>query len=263
MIPLFACEILREDVIRKLPGFAKRTSWFLANRPDLAKHISCMARMGESDDPQRLLAVPSRERLVRVLRHVPSERELLSPYGIRSISREYADAPYVFRAGDAEYRVDYAPAEGNTGLVGGNSNWRGPIWFPINYLLIESLERYHRFYGDSLRVECPTGSGHLMTLEGVARELSRRLASIFLPGARGRRPLHGAESRYAEDPHWRELVLFYEYFHGDTGRGVGASHQTGWTALAVRCIEDLVRERRTRGAVAPSLSEPERAPAHA
>jgi hypothetical protein len=136
-----------------------------------------------------------------------------------------------------ELRVDYIPGESTSGMFGGNSNWRGPIWFPVNYLLIEALERYHHFYGDDFLIECPTGSGVWMTLKQVANELSRRLSALFLPGTNGRRPCHGEERRYAEDPHWRDLVLFYEYFHGDTGRGCGASHQTGWTALVSRLLE--------------------------
>jgi hypothetical protein len=141
------------------------------------------------------------------------------------------------------HRVDYVPAEGNTGLFGGNSNWRGPIWFPINYLVLEALERYHHFYGDSLQVECPVGSGRMLNLQEVAHELGTRLAGIFLPDVDGRRPCHGADQRFATDPHWKDLVLFHEYFHGDTGRGVGASHQTGWTALVVRAIEDAAARR--------------------
>ena len=157
------------------------------------------------------------------------------------ISRTYKDHPYCFSAQGMDHFVAYTPAESDTGLFGGNSNWRGPVWFPANYLLIESLERYHHFYGDEFTVECPTGSGRRMHLGEVAQELNRRMASLFLPDSQGNRPSHGGEPRYAEDPHWKDLVLFYEYFHGDTGRGAGASHQTGWTALAARCIEDMVR----------------------
>jgi hypothetical protein len=146
-----------------------------------------------------------------------------------------------------EYRVDYVPAESSTGLFGGNSNWRGPIWFPMNYLLVEALERYHHFYGDSFKVECPVGSGRLMTLREVSREIGMRLSRIFLPDGSGRRPVHGDDRRFADDPHWRDLVLFYEYFHADTGRGVGASHQTGWTSLVLKCLEDLVRDRSRSG----------------
>jgi hypothetical protein len=195
----------------------------------------------------RLLAIPTRERLERVLRYLLDEGEFLSPYGIRSVSRVHLDHPYVFHADGREYRVDYVPGESNGWLFGGNSNWRGPIWFPINYLIVEALERYHKFYGDTLRVECPTGSGHMMNLREVAREISRRLARPFLPDSSGRRPVHGGDERYATDPHWRDLVLFYEYLHADTGRGVGASHQTGWTALVARALEDLARARAPLG----------------
>src|SRR5581483_7048364 len=171
------------------------------------------------------------------------EDEFLAPHGIRSVSRVHRDHPYVFDVMGQEYRVDYVPGESNTGLFGGNSNWRGPIWFPLNFLLIEALERYHHFYGRDLTVECPTGSGRLVTLQEAAGEIARRLSGIFLPDADGRRPCHGGDERYARDPHWRSLVLFHEYFHGETGRGVGASHQTGWTALVLRCIEDMARAR--------------------
>jgi hypothetical protein len=218
--------------------------WFLEHRPDLSQHISyCCLLDDGAGHCRRLLAIPSRERLERVLRYLLDENEFLSPYGIRSLSRVHKDRPYVFSVNGENYRVDYEPGESTTGLFGGNSNWRGPIWLPVNYLLVEALERYHHFYGDSLRVECPTGSGTMMNLQGVAQELSARLARIFLADPSGRRPCHDGDPRYAEDPHWRELVLFHEYFHGDTGRGLGASHQTGWTALAVRHIEDLARIR--------------------
>ncbi len=172
------------------------------------------------------------------------EKEFLSPYGLRSVSRVHKDHPYVFEADGESLRVDYMPGESTMGLFGGNSNWRGPVWFPVNYLLIEALERYHHFYGDQLRVECPTGSGRRMTLKEVAHELNGRLARLFLPDANGRRPCHGEDERFAKDPHWRDLLLFHEYFHGDTGRGLGASHQTGWTALAARCLEDMARMRK-------------------
>jgi hypothetical protein len=219
-------------------------NWFLKNRKDLAKLISCMKTPDvDRGHRHRLLALPSRDRLVRTLRYLLDESEFLSPYGVRALSRIYQERPYVFRVNGAEYRVEYVPGESNTGLFGGNSNWRGPIWFPVNYLLIEALERYHHFYGDSLKVECPTGSGRLLTLNEVAREIVRRLVKIFLPDALGRRPCHGEIAQFADDPYWRELVLFYEYFHGDTGRGVGASHQTGWTALVLRSIEDLAKAR--------------------
>jgi hypothetical protein len=171
------------------------------------------------------------------------EREFLSPHGIRSLSRVHEAHPYVLSAGGERWEVRYVPAESDSGLFGGNSNWRGPVWMPVNYLLMEALERYHHFYGDSLRVECPTGSGRLMNLGEVASEIARRLTLPFVPAEDGRRPCHGPEREYAESEHFRELVLFHEYFHGETGRGLGASHQTGWTALVVRCLEDVARTR--------------------
>ncbi|HTQ06149.1 MAG TPA: glucosidase, partial [Polyangiaceae bacterium] len=192
---------------------------------------------------RRLLAVLDRERLVRVLRRMLDEEEFLSPYGIRSLSRVHAKEPYVVDIQGTTHRVDYEPAESKSGLFGGNSNWRGPVWFPLNYLVIEALERYHHYYGDSLRVECPKGSGRYLDLKQVADELSQRLGSIFLADAAGARPCHGLDERYRASPHFRELVLFHEYFHGETGAGVGASHQTGWTALAVRCLEAMAKRR--------------------
>jgi hypothetical protein len=244
LMPLLAVEILEDEVINKLPGFRKRMDWFLEHRKDLADHIAYMETEGGADaHGHRLLAIPSRDRLVRVLQYMLDENEFLSPYGIRSVSKVHETQPYVFHVNGEEFRVDYVPGESNTGLFGGNSNWRGPIWMPINYLLVEAIERYHHFYGDTLKVECPTGSGHMMNLKEVAEELAARLAKIFLPDAAGRRPCHGTEQRFVNDPHWRDYPLFYEYFHGDTGRGVGASHQTGWTALALRCVEDMAQSR--------------------
>jgi len=190
----------------------------------------------------RMLAIPTRERLQRALRYMLDENEFFSPYGLRSVSRVHRDHPYVFHVGNDDHRVDYVPGEGTSYLFGGNSNWRGPIWFPINFLIVEALERYHLFYGDSFKVECPTGSGNMATLKQVANELSRRLSSIFLPNENGERPCHGKIDKYATDPYWRDLVLFNEYFHGETGRGLGASHQTGWTALAVKLLENTVND---------------------
>jgi hypothetical protein len=219
-------------------------NWFLTNRQDLARQIACMEpRMGTDEGVRRLLAIPTRERLERVLRYLLDEREFLSPHGIRSVSRVHADQPYELQVDGVTFRVDYVPAEGNSGLFGGNSNWRGPVWFPINFLVLEALERYHHFYGEEFKVECPVGSGRMLDLQQVARDLAGRLAGIFLPDDAGRRPCHGGDGRYAVDPHWKDLVLFHEYFHGDNGRGVGASHQTGWTALVLRSIEDLARQR--------------------
>jgi hypothetical protein len=191
-----------------------------------------------------LLAIPTQTQLQRVLRYILDENEFLSPYGIRSLSRIHRERPYIFRLDGQEHRVDYEPGESSTRYFGGNSNWRGPVWLPVNYLLIEALERYYHFYGDGLRVECPTGSGKLLNLLQVANELRCRLARLFLPDAQGRRPCHGEDRRYAEDPNWRDLVLFHEYFHGETGRGLGACHQTGWTALVTRLFQEQDRLNR-------------------
>jgi hypothetical protein len=241
LIPIIAAGVLESTEMHKLRGFTKRMNWFLENRKDLAKNISYMEVRDASGslEGHRLLAIPTRERLAQVLRYMLDENEFLSPYGIRSLSKIHATNPYVFVAGDVEHRVDYEPGESSTGLFGGNSNWRGPVWFPVNYLLIESLEIYHHFYGDQFKVECPTGSGHFMNLKQVADELALRLSRLFIPDASGARPSHGGDPRYASDPAWRDLVLFYEYFHGDTGQGLGASHQTGWTALVARLIQSM------------------------
>jgi hypothetical protein len=253
LLPLIAVEVLDESKFENLKGFRKRMNWFLENRKDLTAQIACMhPRQGEHH-VQRLLAIPTQARLERVLRYLLDESEFLSPHGIRSVSRVHHERPYELDVNGEIYRVDYVPAEGNTGLFGGNSNWRGPVWFPINYLVLEALERYHHFYGNDLNVECPVGSGTMLNLQEVAWELEARLARIFLPDASGRRPCHGEDARFADDPHWKDLVLFHEYFHGDTGRGVGASHQTGWTALVLRCIED---QARLRGAAAPGKTKP-------
>jgi hypothetical protein len=240
LLPLIAVEVVENSKLEKLKGFKKRMDWFLNYRKDLRNTITwCELCPGAF---HRMLAVPTKERLQRALRYMLDENEFLSPYGLRSVSRYHAEHPYVFHAGNEEHRVDYVPGEGTSYLFGGNSNWRGPIWFPINYLIVEALERYHHFYGDHFKVECPTGSGNMMNLQQVAQELSRRLTSIFLPDQNGRRPCHGDVAKYATDPEWRDLVLFNEYFHGETGRGLGASHQTGWTALAVKLLENTIED---------------------
>lgn len=235
VIPLIAVEVIEQKVVDRLPNFKKRMEWFLRNRADLAQHIGFLRSASTHD--HRLLAIPSEARLRRVLAYVLDESEFLSPHGIRSVSRVHADAPFVLNLEGREYRVDYAPAESDTELFGGNSNWRGPIWFPINFLVIEALERYHHYYSDLLQVEMPTGSGRLVNLGVVARELAARLTSLFLPDGEGRRPCHGDDERFRSDPHWRDHLLFHEYFDGDTGRGLGASHQTGWTALVATLLE--------------------------
>ncbi len=240
IIPLFAVSAINEEVVfRRLPGFAKRMRWFLRNRQDLASQISFMESPRRPDDTIYLLAIPSRERLVRVLRYALDETEFLSPHGVRSLSRHHLEHPFELPYDGQVARVRYTPGESQDSLFGGNSNWRGPVWFPLNYLLIEALERYQHFYHDTLKVECPTGSGVLMTLGQVAGELRRRLAGIFRADESGRRPCFGGDPRFATDPHWKDLLQFHEYFHGDDGRGLGASHQTGWTALVALMLNDL------------------------
>ncbi|MDP9172953.1 MAG: glucosidase [Planctomycetota bacterium] len=235
MIPLFAVEVLDGNVIDQLKGFRKRMQWFLDHRKELARNISYM-KPSDRDGTQYLLAIPSQQRLERVLKYLLDQNEFLSPFGIRSLSRVHKDRPYVFNYGGKDYGVKYCPGESDTALFGGNSNWRGPVWFPLNFILLESLEKYHYFYGDKLKVEFPAGTGTMINLQQVADELGNRLMGIFHPDKDGRRACHGEDTRFADDPNWNQLVLFYEYFHGDTGRGVGASHQTGWTALVSRII---------------------------
>ncbi|MBS1117997.1 MAG: hypothetical protein H6Q90_225 [Deltaproteobacteria bacterium] len=240
LVPLFAVASLDDEHLQQLPKFQERLAWFFANRPQLARSISVTL---DVDHQRRLLAIPNKERLQRVLATMLDENELLSPHGIRSLSKAHGANPYVLEIDGVRYEVAYAPAESTTSAFGGNSNWRGPVWFPVNYLLIEALKRYHHFYGDDFTVECPTGSGRHATLVEVAEELERRLVSLFLPDSTGARPCHGTARRYADDPAFRDLVLFYEYFNGDTGRGLGASHQTGWTALAANMIERVAATR--------------------
>jgi hypothetical protein len=235
LIPLFAVETLEPKAVNKLEGFKRRLEWFVENREDLTGNVACMKTPGEGE--RRLLSLVTQEQLRSVLRYMLDENEFLSPFGIRAISRFHKDHPYVLAANGMEHRVDYEPGESSTGLFGGNSNWRGPIWFPTNYLLIESLQKFHHYLGDDFQVECPTGSGQMMNLWEVAAELSRRMTGIFLRGPDGARPVHGANSLFCEDPNWRDLVLYYEYFHGDNGSGVGASHQTGWTGLIGKLMQ--------------------------
>ncbi|XP_070573177.1 uncharacterized protein [Ptychodera flava] len=241
LVPLYAVLVLDEGKLARLEGFLKRTRWFLKYRQDLASKIAYMSKDGVKG--RLLLAIPSRERLKRLLRYVLDENEFLSEYGIRSVSKVHKDHPFVMHVGGEEYRVNYVPGESNTYLFGGNSNWRGPIWLCVNYLIIEALERYDYFYGEEFQVEYPTGSGKYMRLSCVAQELALRLTKLFLPDENGRRPCHGENMKYRDDPHWKDLVLFYEYFHGDSGRGCGASHQTGWTAVVANCFERCANRR--------------------
>ncbi len=238
LIPLFAVETLEPDLLERLPRFRRRMNWFIKYRPRLVSNVCSLTMPGEGD--RRLLAIVSKGKLARVMRRMLDPAEFLSDYGLRSLSKYHADHPYSWRVGGQVYTVPYEPAESSTGLFGGNSNWRGPIWFPINYLMIEALRTYYRYHGDSFTVELPRGSGNWVTLDGAADELSRRLARIFLRDeARGsRRPVFGSDEIFQSDPHWRDHILFYEYFHGDSGAGLGASHQTGWTALVAKLIQD-------------------------
>jgi hypothetical protein len=235
LIPLLAVQTLEPAALQRHEGFRRRLEWFVENRPDLTGSVACMRTPGHQE--RRLLSIVDGERLRRVLAVMLDEREFLSPYGIRAISRVHKENPYVHRVNGAEYRVDYEPAESTTNLFGGNSNWRGPIWFPINFLLIEALQKFHHYFGDAYTVECPTGSGRMLTLWEVAADLSRRLSGIFLDSADGRRPVFGDHELFQRDGAWHDLISFYEYFNGDTGAGVGASHQTGWTALVAKLLQ--------------------------
>jgi len=239
LIPLLAVETLEQDIVDKLPGFKRRMQWFIDNHPDVANHIEISETPGQGT--RRLLSLVNRERLGSVARYLLDESEFLSPYGIRAISRFHKDNPYAMNVNGNEHRVDYEPAESSTGLFGGNSNWRGPIWFPINFLLIESLQKFHHFYGDSVSVELPVGSGRKASLWDAAAEISRRLTRIFLRSEEGKRPVFGGLDKFQTDPEWREHIYFHEYFHGDNGAGIGASHQTGWTGLVAKLIEQSGR----------------------
>ncbi len=246
LMPLIAVRPLEEEAIQNLPEFKEHMTWLQNQRRDVIRTITCeTVENGSSlcNADYQLLALPTRERLESVLEYMLDEEEFLSPHGIRSLSKHHAEKPYRFELGGEIHEISYEPGESKDAYYGGNSNWRGPVWFPTNFLLIEALDRYHRFYQDSLTVEFPTGSGNEMNLKEVAFELNDRLVDLFRRDQNGRRPCHGDEQRYADDPHWNDLILFYENFHGDTGRGCGASHQTGWTALVAQCLENLARHR--------------------
>ncbi|PYM68522.1 MAG: glucosidase, partial [Candidatus Rokuibacteriota bacterium] len=234
LIPLFAVETFDTEHADRLPGFRRRAQWFIDNNPELREHIAFKDKPGGGR--RVMLSIVTTEQLPKVLRLMLDEEEFLSPHGVRSLSRYHKDHPYVIPVGGQEYRVGYEPAESTTGVFGGNSNWRGPVWFPVNFLIVESLQKYHHFFGDDLKVACPTGSGRLMSLWSVAADISRRLSRIFLVGADGRRPVFGGTEKFQSDPHWRGMPLFYEYFHGDNGAGLGASHQTGWTGVVAKLL---------------------------
>ncbi len=240
LIPLFAVETLEAEIFDAFPGFKKRFEWFVNNRPHLTRNIACMENGTEEC---RLLALVNPQKLRKILHKMLDETEFLSPYGIRSVSKFHAAHPYTFTVDGYEHRVQYEPAESTTGMFGGNSNWRGPIWFPVNYLIIESLQKFHHYLGDDFKVECPTGSDKLMNLAEVATDLSQRLMQIFLQNPQGQRPVHGGIDKFQNDPYWRDLILFYEHFHGDNGAGLGANHQTGWTGLIAPLIGINNRDR--------------------
>ncbi|BDM83298.1 MGH1-like glycoside hydrolase domain-containing protein [Acaryochloris marina] len=243
LIPLFAVTTLEPEMLNKLPAFKKRLEWFIEHRSDLKRNVACMETQGLG--ARRMLAlcyvtigrVEAADKLRRILTKLLDETEFLSDFGVRALSRFHAEHPYIFEVESQSHQVSYEPAESSSGLFGGNSNWRGPIWFPVNYLLIESLQKFHHYVGDEFKVECPTGSGHMMTLWEVATELSLRLIKIFTQDALGNRPLYGGIDAFQNDAHWQDLILFHEYFHGDNGAGIGANHQTGWTGLVAKLIQ--------------------------
>ncbi|HIK09658.1 MAG TPA: glucosidase [Oscillatoriaceae cyanobacterium M33_DOE_052] len=242
LIPLFAVATLEPEVVNRLPNFKKRVEWFIDNRPDLKQNVACMRTPGMGE--RRLLAIVYREKLKRILEKMLDESEFLSPYGIRALSRYHLEHPYIFYVNYHEYRVEYEPGESTSFLFGGNSNWRGPIWMPVNFLIIESLQKLNFYLGQDFKVECPTGSGNMMTLWEVATEISQRLTKIFEKDDSGQRPLYGSIHQFQNDPYWRDLILFHEYFHGDNGAGVGANHQTGWTGLIAKLIQQSAEYHR-------------------
>jgi hypothetical protein len=260
LLPMCAVSVYRPEVVTRLPDFVARVRWFNENRPDLLANINQPGAPGVGG--RHMLSLLTDDKLRRVLARMLDPAEFLGDHGIRSLSRYHLEKPYVFDVGGREYRVSYLPAESDSGMFGGNSNWRGPIWVPINALIIRGLLQMYTFHGDAFRVECPTGSGHYLTLYEVAQELTNRLAAIFLRDVHGQRPVYGGQKKLQEDPHWRDYHQFYEYFHGDNGAGLGASHQTGWTALvpalvhlfAVLTPEKLLAAERR-------VPLPERAPA--
>jgi hypothetical protein len=223
------------EMVEQLPRFMERVRWLNENRPELVKNIPSLLEAGV--DNRRLLALLDEGKLRRILARMLDENEFLGPFGIRSVSRFHLGQPFVVHVAGVEYRVDYLPAESNSGMFGGNSNWRGPVWFPMNYILLRGLIQLHAYYGDDFTVECPTGSGRHLTLWQVSQEIALRLASIFLRNSNGQRPVYGGMDKFQNDPHWRDYILFHEYFHGDNGAGLGASHQTGWTGLIARLLQ--------------------------
>jgi hypothetical protein len=261
--------VFDDDFERAFPEMAKRWRGTIEARPEIVSFIHDPGKTGVKG--RRLGAILDETKLRRVLAKMLDENEFLSPHGIRSLSRVHAERPFVFRVGEQEYRVPYLPGESDSGLFGGNSNWRGPVWTPVNALIIRALLQYYAYYGDDFTVECPTGSGRRMNLYRVAEEISRRMTSIFLKDSNGRRPVFGGERKFQEDPHWRDCLQFYEYFHGDNGAGIGASHQTGWTGVIARAMhlfatttpEQVLEIGKLASAVEVDAKRPTAGPAHA
>jgi hypothetical protein len=237
LLPLCASTVFETDAATRYPKLAEMVALFRKRHPELISHVAPTDEGFIGYKGRRLLSILNKNELGRVLAYMLDENEFLGPHGIRSLSRYHLDHPFVFHVGGEEYKVQYLPAESNTGMFGGNSNWRGPVWMPVNALILRALINLYQFYGDDFTVQCPTGSGRYMTLFEVAQEISRRLAGTFLRNAKGQRPVYGGTAKFQDDPHWRDLILFYEYFHGDNGAGLGASHQTGWTGLVAPLLD--------------------------
>jgi hypothetical protein len=241
LMPLLAVETIEPDVLEQLPNFRARLEWFLENRPDLAGLVSRWHEPGAGD--RRLMALVRGHRMKRLLSRMLDPNEFLSEHGVRGLSKFHQANPYVLHLNGSEHSIDYEPAESSTWLFGGNSNWRGPVWLPINFLLIEALQKFHHYYSDDFLVECPTGSGQMQTLWSISQTLAERLESLFLRDESGRRAVFGENHAFQSDPGWRDYIPFHEYFHGDTGAGLGASHQTGWTALVAKLLDQTARYR--------------------
>jgi hypothetical protein len=237
LIPVFAVETMELGDLLKLRGFARRLNWFIQHRPNLSNNVTCHGIAGACE--RRILSIVTPEQLRRILERMLSEQEFLGSFGIRALSRYHKDHPFVLEVDGEQHRVDYQPGESTNRLFGGNSNWRGPVWMPVNFLMIEALQKFHHFFGDEFKIECPTGSGQMKTLWEVALDISNRLTAIFLKDGEGRRPVFGREEKFQRDPHWNNYILFHEYFHGDEGSGVGASHQTGWTGLIAKLLQQM------------------------
>jgi hypothetical protein len=235
LVPLFAVETLEPEIGKRLPAFGRRLQWFLENRPDMAGLVSRWFEPGRGY--RGLLSLLRGHRMKQLLKRLLDETEFLSDHGVRSLSRQHGERPYELRLDGHAVLVAYEPGDSRSSLFGGNSNWRGPVWFPVNFLIIESLQRFHHYYGNDFKIECPTGSGKLVTILEVSQELTRRLTRLFLQDDKGRRAVFGDREKLQTDPHFKDYLLFHEYFHGDTGAGLGASHQTGWTGLIAKLLQ--------------------------